>query len=145
MNRLEFDVLSETLTRAFVTADSALYGSVMALPLCNVPRGGQECRLQGQTALQADFDLFAPAIQTAQVTDTYCNLQTIAHTDVGACRPTSLVHVFRRAHRIAEPFICDFRILPDVDGWRVAEVVATTEYIDWARGQRPLGLGDGMM
>lgn len=143
----DFDSLSEMLTRALLHADFVLYQSVMCLPLRIVPRGGSAYILQTPDELRADFDIFATAISAAQITDIFREVQEIApHPSLDdAFKITCHVHIFHRAHRIAEPFLSEFVLRADPQGFCITEALSSPDHIDWTLGQRPIGPGNGLI
>ncbi|MEZ5796109.1 MAG: hypothetical protein R3D63_00565 [Paracoccaceae bacterium] len=140
-----FQDLGDRLTRSLIAGDFALYAQVMALPLRIDPRGGHAYVLETPEALQRDFDLYHAAIRAAQVTDIFREVQEVDEQPDGGWRVFCRVHIFVHAHRIAEPHCSEMLLVPDPPGMRIAEIVATSEHIDWTLGRARLGPGDGLI
>jgi hypothetical protein len=140
-----FSRLGNSLTQALITGDFDLYRLVMALPLRIVPRGTQAYVLADDAALERDFRLYARSIKTAGVTDIFREVAEVRPDANGGHRVFCTVHIMARAHRITEPFRSEMLLLPFADGLRIAEIVSTTEHIDWTLGRRALGPGSGLI
>jgi hypothetical protein len=140
-----FSQLGNSLTQALITGDFDLYRAVMALPLRIVPRGAEAYVLTDDAALERDFRLYVRSIKTAGVTDIFRKLDEVRPDGNGGQRVFCTVHILSRAHRIADPFRSEMLLVPSGDGLRIAEIVSTTEHIDWTLGRGSLGPGSGLI
>ena len=151
-----FQDLGNRLTQALVQGDFALYRGVMTLPLRVVPLGDLAYVLTDEAALQQDFDLYHRSIRTAGVTDIYREVERVQPEGTGF-RVFCRVHIMARAHRVAEPHLSEMLLLPapesprpdgisdQTHGLRIAEIVSTSEHIDWTLGRKSLDPGSGLI
>lgn len=140
-----FHDLGNRLTQALVSGDFGLYASVMALPLRIVPRGGAAYTLETPAALEQDFALYHQSIRTAGVTDIFRDIRHVEPGPGGTARVFCTVHILARANRITEPFASEMLLVRGLDGFRIAEIIATSQHIDWTLGRGPIGPGDGLI
>ncbi len=145
MADLTFKDLAERLTRALVTADFTLYRGVMALPLRIVPRGGTAYVLDSDAALEHDFGLYAQAIRAAGVTDIWREVLRAEPASGGGQRLFLRVHLLTRGGRLTEPFGSEMLLIPGPQGLRIAEIISSSEHIDWTLGRGSLGQGGGLI
>ncbi len=145
MSEQAFANLGHALTDALISGDFARYRAVMALPLRIVPRGGEAYVLHDDAALERDFQLYNRSLRTAGVTDIFREVVEVRPEAGGTYRVICTVHILSRAHRVAEPFSSEMLLVPAIDGLRIAEIVSTTEHIDWTLGRGKIGPGSGLI
>lgn len=140
-----FHELGNDLTQALIAGDFPLYAGIMAMPLRIVPKGGQDYVLTTPQALRRDFDLYVTALKAAGVTDIYREVLDVRPEGGGCHRVFCRVHVMARAHRIAEPHGSEMLLVPVITGFRISEIVATPDHIDFTLGRRAAGPGSGLI
>ena len=134
-----FSDIGDTLTRALVSGDFALYRKVMQVPLTIVPIGEPAYVLRDDDDLQRDFDLYHQVLKLHGVTDIFREVRGVVDEGAGVHRIQCRVHVMARANRIAEPFQSEILIRLAGGQWRIIEIRSVVGHIDWTLGKGDLG------
>lgn len=129
-----FSDIGDSLTKALVSGDFALYRKVMQLPLTITSLGEDTYVLHDEAALQRDFDLYHQVLKLHGVTDIFRELRGVVDEGNGVQRILCRVHIMARANRLVDPFQSEMLIQLKAGLWRIIEIRSTPDHIDWTLG-----------
>ncbi len=130
-----FAELGESLTKALIGGDFALYRSMFLLPVRFAPRDGKAYVLTSDAALHEDFALYVSIIRLHGVTDIYRRLLGWESLADAAAQVNWTTHILVRARLLAEPFQTRMT-LREVDGaWRITGIESSEGHLNWTLGK----------